>query len=127
MRLLCDTQIILWTIYKAGKLKPRMAALISDRSNEILFSSVSLWEIALKVRRKKLAADVEEVSNSCLAIGMTSLHLKVSHFVALSQLVDVLHRDPFDHLLIAQAMAEDVPLLTADRVVQRYPIEIIKA
>lgn len=109
------------------RLRPASEALLADRDNEVLFSSVSLFEIAVKVRAGKFDASVEVVDANCRRAGMTLLPIALAHVAALSRLTDVLHKDPFDHLLIAQAIAEDVPLLTGDRVVQRYPIEIIKA
>lgn len=101
--------------------------MLADRGNEILFSSVSLWEVALKVRIGKFSVSVEAVDAGCRRAGMTLLKIEVAHLAAVSRMVDVPHNDPFDHLLIAQAVAEGVPFLTADRVVQRYPVEIIKA
>ena len=127
MRILCDTQIILWLMLGDARLRSATEAILADRDNEILFSSVSLFEIALKIRIGKFAASVERVDVNCRRAGMTLLPIALTHVAALSRLTDVLHEDPFDHLLIAQAGAEGVPLLTADRVVQRYPIDIIKA
>lgn len=127
MRLLCDTQIIIWAMTGDDRLSPAAARLVADRENEVLFSIVSLWEVAIKVRRGKINVGVEALHDRCQFMGMSYLGLEIAHLTAMAQLVDVMHEDPFDHLLIAQAMSEDVPLLTADRVVQRYPIEIIKA
>lgn len=127
MRLLCDTQIVLWFVQGAAELRSQAKALIVDPDNDILFSTVSLWEVAIKVRTGKLRADVEELHAECTRVGMQPLRIEVSHLAAVSRMIDVRHLDPFDHLLIAQATIERVPLLTADRVVQRYPINIIKA
>lgn len=127
MRILCDTQIILWLMLGDPRLGSVIKQTLADQENEPLFSSVSLFEIALKIRVGKFAASVEAVDANCRAAGMTLLPIALPHVAALSRLVDTLHKDPFDLLLIAQAMAEDVPLLTADRVVQRYPIAILKA
>lgn len=127
MRLLCDTQIIVWLMQGEKRIKPAVGEMLADRSNEVLFSSASLWEVAIKMRVGKIRTGVAALHDNCRAAGMTLLKIEVPHLVALSRMADGLHKDPFDHLLIAQAMAEDVPLLTADRVVQRYPIQIIKA
>lgn len=127
MRLLCDTEIILWWLDDDRKLKPNALKLITDQANEVLYSVVSLWEIALKGRLGQLDVDVEEVDRNCRGRGFTPLRIELPHLAALSRMTDALHRDPFDHLLIAQAMAEKVPLLTADRMVQRYPVAILKA
>lgn len=127
MRLLCDTQIIIWWLQDDPKLKVRVLALLTDQANEVLYSTVSLWEIALKHRLGRLQADVEAVDRHCRGRGLTPLKIELAHLTALSRMTGVLHRDPFDHLLIAQAVAEGVPFLTADRVVQRYPVDVIKA
>lgn len=127
MRLLCDTQIILWWLADDRRLKARVMSLLTDPGNEVLYSTVSLWEITLKHRLRRLEADIGAVDRHCRGRGLTPLKIELPHLAALSRMFDSLHRDPFDHLLIAQATAEGVPLLTADRVVQRYPIEIIKA
>lgn len=127
MRLLCDTQIILWWLDDDRRLKAHALTLITDERNEVLFSIVSLWEIALKTRLGRLRTDVEAVDRNCRKRGLTPLKIELAHLAALSRMKDVVHRDPFDHLLIAQAMTEGVPLLTADSAVQRYPVDIIKA
>ena len=127
MRLLCDTQIILWAMTEDDRLKPAAAKLVTDRDNEVLFSIVSLWEVAIKVRQGRIGVSVEALRDRCNVMGMLHLGLEVAHLAAVSRLTNVLHNDPFDHLLIAQAEVEDIAFLTADRVVQRYPIQIIKA
>lgn len=127
MRLLCDTQIVIWAVAGSADLSARARALVVDPANEILFSTASLWEIAIKIRVGKLKADGDEIHDECLSIGMLRLDIEVSHLAAVARMADALHNDPFDHLLIAQAIAEGVPFLTADRVVQRYPVEIVKA
>ena len=127
MRLLCDTQIILWWLDDDPRLKARVLTLITDGRNEVLYSTVSLWEIALKHRLGHLEVDVEAVDRHCRGRGLTPLKIELPHLAALSGMTHVLHRDPFDHLLIAQAQVEKASLLTADRKVQRYPIDTIKA
>lgn len=127
MRLLCDTQIIIWLMNGDKKIRPQVDAMLADRSNDILFSAVSLWEVAIKLRVGKIRTEVAALHNNCVAAGMTLLNVEVPHLVALSRLTDAAHNDPFDHLLIAQAIAEGASLLTSDRKVQRYPIDIIKA
>lgn len=127
MKVLCDTQIILWLMLGDPRLKASTEAMLAARENVVYFSSVSLFEIALKVRVGKFDTSVEAVHDNCLRAGMTLLKIETAHLAALSRLRDVLHKDPFDHLLIAQSIAEKASLLTADRIVQRYPIDIIKA
>ncbi|CAA9495592.1 MAG: hypothetical protein AVDCRST_MAG91-783 [uncultured Sphingomonadaceae bacterium] len=127
MRLLCDTQIIIWAMTEDDRLRPATAELITDRGNDVFFSIVSLWEVAIKVRQGRIGVGVEALRERCEFMGMSPLNLEVAHLTAVSRMTDVLHNDPFDHLLIAQAVAERVPLLTSDSTVQRYPIDLIKA
>lgn len=127
MRLLCDTQIIIWLMNGDGRIRPQVDAMLADRANDILFSAVSLWEVAIKLRVGKIRTEVAALHDNCVAAGMTLLDIEVRHLVALSRLTDAAHNDPFDHLLIAQAVAEGASLLTSDRKVQRYPVDIIKA
>lgn len=127
MRLLCDTQIIIWLMQGAARIKPSISDLLADRDNDVLFSSVSLWEVAIKMRVGKIRAGIPALHDNCLRAGMSFLTIELAHLVALTQLTETSHKDPFDHLLIAQAQSEGASLLTADRVVQRYPIDIIKA
>lgn len=109
------------------RLKPQTAELVTDRANDVMFSVVSLWEVAIKVRATGMTMSVDALHAKCIVMGMVMLDIKLVHLETLSRLVDTLHKDPFDLLLISQAMTEDVPFLTADRVVQRYPIAILKA
>lgn len=127
MRLLCDTQIIIWLMQGQKRIKSPAAALLADRSNEVLFSSVSLWEVAMKMRIAKIRTGVAALQDNCRSAGMSLLKIEVSHLAVLAGMTETLHNDPFDHLLIAQAIAEDAALVTSDRIVQCYPIEIIKA
>lgn len=127
MRILCDTQIVLWAQADDGRLRIEARRLLADPANTILFSMVSLWEVAISARLGRLTTSPEAVYENCLLDDMTLLPLRVEHVAAVARMKDVLHKDPFDHLLIAQAMVENVPMLTADRIVQRYPVQIIKA
>ncbi len=97
-------------------------ALIEDTDNELLFSVVTLWEVAIKTGRGRddFRIDAGILRRSLLDNGYAELLVAGAHAVALASLPP-LHRDPFDRMLVAQAMVEGVTLVTGDRAVARYP------
>ena len=118
MRLLLDTHIYLWWLEDDSQLSKKARLLITN-ANAVYVSSVSIWEMSIKQGLGKLAVDINSL---VLAIEMNSfLELPVSaqHAVVTSQL-PLLHRDPFDRMLIAQAMYEPLQFLTADATLQQY-------
>ena len=126
MKLLLDTHALLWWLNDDAQLGPRARALIADPGNDILVSAVSLWEIVLKLRIGKLEAEIGEISEAVAREDFTRLDIDIAHLVALAKLPRIPdHRDPFDHLLIAQAAAEGAAFLSADRNSPRYPVEVI--
>lgn len=128
MRLLLDTHILLWASgWVTGPvgedpMPAEAARLIDDTENELVFSVASLWEIAIKSSggRPGFAVDVSILRRAVLDNGYRELPVVGEHAVAVVGLPP-LHKDPFDRLLIAQAMVEGILLLTADRTVARYP------
>jgi len=124
MRLLLDTHVILWWLSGDGRFGPKSRRLITDDANQVLVSVVSLWEITMKVRAGKLQADVSEIEWDLTEQGFGSLGVEKAHLWPLSTL-PVHHGDPFDHMLIAQAIVEGATLLTADRVIRRYPVRYL--
>ena len=105
MRLLLDTHTLLWWIDDDPRLTAPAIAAIESEDNEVQVSIVSLWEIAVKVRTGKMKVDLGEVEHEMAAIGFASLPIRTRHLDILVGL-PMLHRDPFDHLLIAQAIGE---------------------
>jgi PIN domain nuclease of toxin-antitoxin system len=122
MRLLLDTHLLLWAAAEPELLSQVAQRLIDDPNNELLFSSASLWEVAIKQSRKQKDFDVDArlLRRNLLASGYDELAVTGDHAVAVADL-PLLHRDPFDHLLIAQCTVEGITLLTADRMVACYP------
>jgi PIN domain nuclease of toxin-antitoxin system len=122
MRLLLDTHLLLWTTSVSSKLSTTARQLIDDAGNELFFSSASIWEATLKMaaRRGDFDIDARLLRRTLLNSDYTELPVTGEHAVAVADLPP-LHKDPFDRLLIAQCMVEGVTLLTADRVVARYP------
>lgn len=100
--------------------------MIADPANQVLFSVVSLWEIAIKVRVGKLKADIGEIESQIERDGFRRIAITPEHLRALMSLPQH-HRDPFDHLLMAQAVGEDAVFLTSDRQLARYPVRLAQA
>lgn len=122
MRVLIDTQALLWWLTDADQLGPKARRLF--HSEEPVISPVLLWEIAIKVRLGKLEADVAEVAQAISAAGFSRIGFLDSHMIALATL-ELHHRDPFDRMLIVQAVAEDIPLLSSDTKVSAYEVDRI--
>jgi PIN domain nuclease of toxin-antitoxin system len=102
--------------------------LIEDKENTLYFSPVSIWELVIKssLPNSNIEIDTVELYRSLLAEGYEEVPVTGAHTLRIASL-PYMHRDPFDRLLIAQASAEALTLLTADRIVARYPGDIIKA
>ena len=122
MRLLADTHVLLWGANEPDKLSKNAQALLEDNENEILFSAVSIWEVAIKAgqNRAGFRADAGILRRGLIDNGYLELPVTGRHVVALAGLPP-LHRDPFDRMLVAQALVEGVTLITSDPIVARYP------
>lgn len=119
---LLDTHVLLWASAAPERLGPAAAALLVSSDVEIWVSAVSAAEIAIKRSIGKLEMSLE-VSQLLPPLAASELDLTVAHGEATSRLPP-LHRDPFDRLLLAQAVTEGLTLLTADEVVLRYPVAV---
>jgi PIN domain nuclease of toxin-antitoxin system len=124
VRLLLDTHTLLWWLAGDVQLGPRARDLIEDPANDVVVSVASLWEIVVKVRVGKLEADVEEIADAMEREGFAILGIGTPHLVALTGL-PMHHRDPFDHLLIAQAISEDATFVSENRNAFRYPVRLV--
>ena len=122
MKLLLDTQILLWAAGQPQRLSATVRRLLSDRRNELLFSAASLWEIAIKstLGRADFRVEPRLLRRGLLDHGYVELPVTSQHAVHIDSLPP-LHKDPFDRLLLAQAHCEGVTLLTADAQLARYP------
>ncbi len=122
MKLLLDTQLLLWAAGAPQRLSGQARPLLEDPANELLFSPVSLWEIAIKrgLGRADFQVDARVLRRGLLDNGYVELPLTGEHAVAIEGLPP-LHKDPFDRILVAQAMVEGIVLLTADTMVAQYP------
>jgi PIN domain nuclease of toxin-antitoxin system len=107
-----------------SRLGPQARQFIEDPGNDVLISVVSLWEIVVKVRIGKLAAEIGEIAGAIERDGFTMIDIGLKHLLTLSELPDH-HRDPFDQLLIAQAIVEEASFVSDDRNARRYPVRLL--
>jgi PIN domain nuclease of toxin-antitoxin system len=124
VKLLLDTHALLWWLTDDGQLRGQARDLVEDPGNDVLISMVSLWEIAVKTRVGKLEADIRQILDAVQHEGFTLLDIGMAHLVTLAEL-PMHHRDPFDHLLIAQAITEDATFISEDRNAVRYPVRML--
>lgn len=124
MKLLLDTHALLWWLTDDEQLGPRARELIADPGNDVLVSMASLWEIVLKLRVGKLEADIKEIAEAIELEGFTLLDIGIAHLLTLAEL-PTHHRDPFDHLLIAQAIVEDATFVSEDRHSPKYSVRVV--
>jgi PIN domain nuclease of toxin-antitoxin system len=122
MKLLLDTHLLLWAASQPNRLSAAARKLIDAPANELLFSAASIWEVVIKhgLGRSDFHADPRLLRRGLLDNGYSELPILSEHVVAIDSLPPI-HKDPFDRLLVAQAMVEGTTLLTADPVVARYP------
>ena len=118
MRLLLDTHIVLWAM-QGSRALPRMARQLIDEAEAVFVSAASLWEIAIKAQLGKLDVDGAELERALDRAGFLQLPVHWSHTTALRALPP-LHRDPFDRMLIAQALTEPLRLVTHDSALAQY-------
>ena len=128
MKLLLDTHLLLWAAGRPEALSDEARNLIDDSGNELLFSVASIWEVVIKqgLGRADFKADARLLRRGLLDNGYRELPIASEHVVAIDGLPPI-HKDPFDRLLVAQARAEGVTLLTADAAVARYadPVRLV--
>jgi PIN domain nuclease of toxin-antitoxin system len=127
MRALVDTHVLLWAASDPDRLSPRVRSILERHSRGLLVSPVTGFEIGQKVARGRLVLPEppDSYTLSRIAIlGLEELPLTLGHALA-ATLLPAIHADPWDRLLVAQAQAEDVPIVSADRDLNRYEVEIL--
>lgn len=118
MRLLLDTHVYLWWLLD----HPNLSKMARERiiaASEVYISSASIWEASIKARIGKLEVDVNQLVTEIANSGFLELAISTRHAAMVARLPDI-HRDPFDRILVAQALCEPLRLLTADGVLSRY-------
>lgn len=127
MRLLLDTHAAVWSVSSSHRLPPRIIDLLADPGNEVFVSVVSLWEIALKGTtgtHDPMPFSSAEGASRFTELGYTSLGLLPAHVFRVEHL-EPHHRDPFDRLLIAQSLVEQLTIVSQDRSFPSYAAELI--
>jgi PIN domain nuclease of toxin-antitoxin system len=121
VRILLDTHILLWALIDPAKLNTDVRATLEDPEHEVLFSAASVWEMSIKfaLGRADFQAPPATIVEAALASGFVELPVRSAAALKVASLPH-LHRDPFDRLLIAQAMTEPAALYTADTQLAAY-------
>ena len=122
MKLLLDTHLLLWAAGAPERLSVEARVLIESSESELFFSAASLWEIAIKrgLGRADFQVDARLLRRGLLDNGYNELPIESMHAVEIESLPP-LHKDPFDRMLVAQAMVEGISLVTSDKLVAQYP------
>jgi|ERR1035441_4820888 PIN domain nuclease of toxin-antitoxin system len=127
MKFLLDTHVAIWVLLDHPNIRPEARAILNSPENEFVFSVSSIWEIAIKrsLQRGDFLYDPRVIRRQLMDDGYKELPVLGQHAVAVDSLPRI-HKDPFDRILIAQAMVEGITLLTADAAIARYPGPIRK-
>jgi PIN domain nuclease of toxin-antitoxin system len=120
-RVILDTQLLLWSLYQPRLVPEHIADIVEPGSNTVFFSAASIWEIAIKraLGRPDFLVEPLDVISDAAATGFVELPVTAAAAAQVAELPPI-HKDPFDRLLVAQAIDEPVKLLTSDRVLTRY-------
>jgi PIN domain nuclease of toxin-antitoxin system len=121
LRLLVDTHLLLWAGNEPERLSAGARSALNDPRNELMFSAASMWEIAIKLSRRRNAfeVDIRRLRRELLDHGYAELDITSEHAFHVETL-PLIHKDPFDRMLVAQALAEGLTLLTGDATIARY-------
>lgn len=119
---LLDTHLLLWAIKGDARLPPAARDILQDSANGIAFSAASIWEIAIKaaMRKPNFLFDPLAIREALIGQDFEEVEIAADHAIRAARL-PAIHRDPFDRMLVAQAVAEKKTLLTVDRNLARYP------
>jgi len=124
MKLLLDTHILLWALSDPDKLSSPVQEMLDDDANQLYFSVATVWEIAIKAaRHKSFQVDPSFLRATLLNNGYRERKIESEHAITAAQLPPI-HKDPFDRLLIAQAIVERALFMTGDRLLERYPTPV---
>jgi PIN domain nuclease of toxin-antitoxin system len=127
MRYLIDTHVLLWWLFDDPRLLPAVREIIAEPRHQILVSSASAWEIATKHRLSKLSVAevlVRDIGGWVARAGFVELPVTIAHAQQAGAWVSP-HRDPFDRVLAAQSALESIPLITADKAIETFGIEVL--
>jgi PIN domain nuclease of toxin-antitoxin system len=119
---LLDTHLLLWAGEYPERLSPTAFNVLQDSGNQLLFSTVSVWEVAIKFSQARPNFQIPPAAfrQDLFDAGYQEIPILSEHAIGVAEL-PLIHKDPFDRLLIAQATAEGITLLTSDETIARYP------
>ncbi|MXY00078.1 MAG: type II toxin-antitoxin system VapC family toxin [Chloroflexi bacterium] len=125
MRALLDTHVLLWAVGDPARLPVQTLDLLGDPATELAFSAASIWEIVIKnsLGRSDFRIEPRNLRSGLIDHGYQEIEIGSDHAIAVGHLPSI-HRDPFDRILLAQALVEDVTLFTVDPVLDRYPAPV---
>jgi len=126
MKYLLDSHAVIWYLEDSQKLPQKSVRLVDNPDNSVFISAVSLWEIAIKMNLGKLDLkfSLDKLLNAVNASDFDILQIEDDYLKLLSTLPNI-HKDPFDRLLIASAVTEDLTIITADENIQKYDVQWI--
>ena len=127
MKLLLDTHVLLWAIGRPELLSQKARQAMLDETNELVASVASIWEITIKVQAGKLElpVDADYLETNLRKLGVTKyLPVDLYHVYRLARL-PLLHKDPFDRILLTQAMVEGLTLVSKDQIFGEYPVTVL--
>lgn len=125
MKLLLDTHALLWSLHDPSKLSEKSRRALHDGENSVYFSPASIWEIAIKCSKKRLSVE-GDLTEAIKASEFLELPVNSQHAWQVRQLAWH-HSDPFDRMLVAQAIEESMTLVTRDYILTSYPIKVMEA
>jgi PIN domain nuclease of toxin-antitoxin system len=123
VRLLFDTHALIWALDDPNRLPPKVSSAI-EAGMVVFISAASTWEIAIKVAVGRLVFPIDELPQALVDAAFQELPVSIAHSLGTARL-PLLHRDPFDRLLIAQAQHERLTLVTRDPDIRRYPVDTL--
>ena len=127
MKALLDTHVFLWWIASAARLSHHARRLIEDGENELYVSTASVWEMSIKAALGKLLLPVGQpnfIREQIQMNAVTPLPVTLDHAVHVQNLPPI-HRDPFDRMIISQALTERMPIVSADEQIAKYDVDVI--
>jgi PIN domain nuclease of toxin-antitoxin system len=127
MKALLDTHVLIWALLDESLLTDAAVSVMADTQNELLVSVMTGWEIGMlsaKGRLRTRSAPRELISTHAARFGTTTLVVNMEHAIRATELPRY-HGDPVDRMLVAQAQVEGIPIISADSVIRRYPVDVI--
>ena len=128
MKYLLDTQVVIWALENNPKLSKTLKQTINDSAHDIFMTVVSLWEIAIKrsIGKLDLNYELEDIQSQITHVQVKILPITMKHLIAVESLKFVgKHRDPFDRLMISQAIVEEMTLISSDPQFKNYSVELL--